>query len=81
MRFDGVGGGRRGTVVPARRLTLPDDRELARHASEAIPRHSRRGWGIDNPNPRANIDAVIALAMAVERAEQVPEPVELLGWI
>ena len=31
-------------------------------------------------NPRANIDSVIALAMAVERAEHKPEPVELLGW-
>jgi hypothetical protein len=57
------------------RLTLPDDAELARHASEAIARHNRRGWRIDKPNPRSNIDAVIALAMAVERAEQV----ELLG--
>jgi hypothetical protein len=44
-------------------------------------RHSRRGWRIDKPNPRANIDAVIALAMAVERAEHKPEPVELLGWL
>jgi phage terminase large subunit-like protein len=63
------------------RLTLPRVRELARHAADAIARHSRRGWRIDKPNPRANIDAVIALAMAVERAEQVPEPVELLGWL
>jgi hypothetical protein len=49
------------------RLTLPDDPELARHASEAVARHNRGGWRIDKPNPRANIDAVIALAMAVER--------------
>jgi hypothetical protein len=48
---------------------------------EAIARHSRRGWRIDKPNLRANIDAMIALAMAVERAEQVPEPVELVGWL
>ncbi|MBA3406872.1 MAG: hypothetical protein H0U06_02230 [Solirubrobacterales bacterium] len=41
----------------------------------------RRGWRIDKPNPRANIDAIIALAMAVERAEQKPEPVALLGWL
>jgi phage terminase large subunit-like protein len=68
-------------AITEQRITLPDDQELARHASEAIARHSRRGWRIDKPNPRANIDAVIALAMAVERAEQVPEPVELLGWL
>jgi phage terminase large subunit-like protein len=68
-------------AVVEQRLTLPDDHELARHASEAIARHNRRGWRIDKPNPRSNIDAVIALAMAVERAEQKPQPVELLGWL
>jgi hypothetical protein len=68
-------------AIVEQRLTLPDDPELARHASEAIARHSRRGWRIDKPNPRTNIDAVIALAMAVERAEAKPEPVELLGWL
>ena len=68
-------------AIVEQRLTLPDDGELARHASDAIARHSRRGWRIDKPNPRANIDAMIALAMAVERAEFKPEPVELLGWL
>ena len=68
-------------AIVERRLTPPKDAELARHASDAIARHSRRGWRIDKPNPRANIDAMIALAMAVERAEQVPEPVELVGWL
>jgi len=68
-------------AVVEQRLTLPDAPELARHASDAIARHSRRGWRIDKPNPRTNIDAIIALAMAVERAEHRPEPVELLGWL
>ena len=68
-------------AIIEQRLTLPDDRELARHASEAIARHNRRGWRIDKPNPRSNIDAVIALAMAVERAEHQPKPIELLGWL
>ena len=68
-------------AIVEQRIVLPDDPELARHASDAIARHSRRGWRIDKPNPRANIDAMIALAMAVERAEQVPEPVELVGWL
>jgi phage terminase large subunit-like protein len=68
-------------AVVEQRLSLPVDRELARHASDAIARHSRRGWRIDKPNPRANIDAVIALAMAVERAEHKPEPVQLVGWL
>jgi hypothetical protein len=69
------------SAITEHRVTLPDAPELARHASEAIARHSRRGWRIDKPNPRSNIDAVIALAMAVERAEQKPEPVALLEWL
>ena len=68
-------------AIVERRATLPADEEFARHAAEAIAKHSRRGWRIDKPNPRANIDAMIALAMAVERAEFKPEPVELLGWL
>ena len=64
-------------AVVEQRLTLPDDPELARHASDAIARHSRRGWRIDKPNPRANIDATIALAMAVERAE----PTDGARWV
>ena len=68
-------------AIVERRLTLPDDRELARHASEAIARHSRCDWRIDKPNPRANIDAVIALAMAVERAQFKLEPLVLHGWL
>jgi phage terminase large subunit-like protein len=75
------GSARLHAAIVEQRLTLPDDPELARHAAEAIARHSRRGWRIDKPNPRTNTDAIIALAMAVERAEQKPEPVELLGWL
>lgn len=68
-------------AIVEQRLTLPDDPELARHASEAIARHSRRGWRIDKPRKETNIDAVIALRMAVDRAEHKVEPVELLGWL
>jgi hypothetical protein len=68
-------------AIVEKRPTLPDDTEFARHASEAVARHNRRGWRIDKPKPRSNIDAVIALATAVQRAERRPEPVELLGWL
>jgi phage terminase large subunit-like protein len=63
------------------RLTLPDDQELASHAANAIAKHSRRGWRLDKANPRDNMDAVIALCMALERVESKPEPVEVLGWL
>ena len=63
------------------RLTLPDDPELARHAAAAVAKHSRRGWRLDKAARADNIDAVVALAMAVERAEAKPEPARLVGWI
>ena len=68
-------------AIVQQRLTLPDDPQFARHAADAIAKHSRRGWRIDKPSPRTHIDAMIALCMAVERAEHRPEPVELLGWL
>jgi len=69
-------------AIVEQRLVLPDDGELASHAAHAIARHSRRGWRLDKAGRTDDIDAVIALAMAVERAEQpVPEPVKLVGWL
>ena len=46
-----------------------------------VARHSRRGWRLDKAGRTDNIDAVVALAMAVERAEHKPERVELVGWL
>lgn len=68
-------------AIVEQRLTLPDDPELASHAAHAIARHSRRGWRLDKAGRTDNIDAMIALCMALERAEVKPEPVELLGWL
>jgi len=68
-------------AIVQHRLTLPDDPQLARHAADAIAKHSRRGWRIDKPSPRTHIDAMSALCMAVERAEHEDAPVELLGWL
>jgi hypothetical protein len=63
------------------RITLPDDRELAKHAADAIAKHSRRGWRVDKPTKRTHIDGVIALMMALDRVENQPAPVQLIGWI
>lgn len=68
-------------AIVERRLTLPDDPELASHAAHTTARHSRRGWRIDKVSPRDHMDGIVALAMALERAEVKPEPVELIGWI
>jgi phage terminase large subunit-like protein len=57
-------------AVVERELVLPPDQELARHASDAVAKHSRRGWRLDSPHARKliNIDGVVALAMALDRA-------------
>jgi len=35
----------------------------------------------DAPSRGANIDSIISLMMALERAEAQPEPVRLIGWL
>lgn len=68
-------------AVVERRLTLPDDPELRRHFSNAVAAHSRRGWRIASPGRGVQVDAVIALCMANERREFVPDPVKVLAWL
>ena len=68
-------------AIVERRLTLPDNPELRAHAHAAIARHSRRGWRIDKANRADNVDAVIALCMALEAADNQPAEVRLLGWL
>jgi phage terminase large subunit-like protein len=63
------------------RLSHPDTAALNAHVRAAIARDTPRGWRIDKTRSRDNIDAVVALAMAVEAAENKPAPVELLGWL
>ena len=63
------------------KLVHPNDPELNRHAANAVARHSRRGWRLDEPKRSTNIDGVVALCMALERALAKPEPVALLGWL
>jgi hypothetical protein len=59
----------------------PADPELNSHVRQAIARDTPRGWRIDKLKSRDNIDAVVALAMAVESAEQPAATVELLGYL
>lgn len=68
-------------AIVEQRVVLPNHAEMRQHAAAAIARHSRRGWRIDKTNRANNIDSVIALCMAVEAAENQPEPVRLLGWV
>jgi phage terminase large subunit-like protein len=68
-------------AVVERRITVPDDPELAVHAANTIAKSSRRGWRLDKPDDRTPNDGIIALAMAVDAAENRPEPVKPLGWL
>jgi hypothetical protein len=68
-------------VIVEKRLTLPDNEELRQHAANAVAKHSRRGWRIDRANRSDNVDAIIALCMALDALEDQPAPVELLGWL
>lgn len=63
------------------KLTHPGDPELDRHVAATVARKTGRGWRIDKLGKDEQIDGVVALAMACERAEFRPEPVKLLGWI
>jgi CheY-like chemotaxis protein len=41
--------------------------------------HNRRGWRIASSARGVNIDAIIALVMALDRAETRPEPARVVG--
>ena len=69
------------TAIVEQTLTLPPDAELARHAANAVQRQGRRGWRLDKPDRASPIDAMVALAMALERSADRPEPLRLVGWV
>jgi phage terminase large subunit-like protein len=70
-------------AVLDRTLVHADDPGLNAHVHAAIARHSRRGWRIDRPGqgPGEQVDGVLALAMALDRASFKPAEVKLLGWL
>ena len=63
------------------RLVHPNDPRLNAHVAAAVARHGRRGWRLDKANRADKIDAVVALAMALDRVENRPAPTRLVGWL
>lgn len=63
------------------RLKHPDDPGLTAHVAAAIAKQTPRGWRIDKANESDQVDAVVALCMAVERAGQPKRQAQLLGWL
>jgi hypothetical protein len=49
--------------------------------ASAVALDGPRGWRVSKAHRTAHIDAVVAMAMALERCEQKPEPVQLIGWL
>ena len=69
-------------LVVEQRLRHPGVAELDRHVANAQAKATPRGWRLTKSAEAAQIDAVIALAMAAERASSpAPAPAQLLGWI
>ena len=74
-----VASERLASVIIEGRLRHPGDPELDRHIASAIAKPTGRGWRLYKLGRLDQIDAAGALAMAVERASFVPEPVRVLA--
>lgn len=69
-------------AVAENKLTHANDPDLNAHVAAAIAKPTPRGWRLDKSSDADQIDALIALAMAIDRAsEPQPEPTRLLGWV
>lgn len=68
-------------AILEKRLVHGDDERLNAHVAATVARHGRRGWRLDKANRSDKIDAVVALAMALDRLENRPEPARLIGWL
>jgi hypothetical protein len=69
-------------LIVEQRLRHPGVAELDRHVANAVAKPTPRGWRLVKSADAAQIDAVIALAMAAERASTPARPpARLLGWI
>lgn len=68
-------------VVIEQRLRHPGVAELDRHVAAAVAKPTPRGWRLVKSSENVQIDALIALAMSAERAEQPAEAVRFHGWL
>lgn len=69
-------------LVTEQRLRHPGVAELDRHVANAVAKPTPRGWRLTKAADAAQIDAVIALAMAAERASTpAPAPARFVGWL
>ena len=77
-------GERLSAAILEGRLKHPGDPVLSAHVAAAVAKQTRRGARIVSAGGRhksTRIDGVIALLMAVSRAENRPAPARLVGWL
>jgi phage terminase large subunit-like protein len=68
-------------LVVEQRLRHPGVAELDRHVANAVAKPTPRGWRLVKSADAAQIDALIALAMASERATQPVAEVRFHGFL
>jgi hypothetical protein len=68
-------------VIVERLLRHPSAAELDRHVASAVAKPTPGDWRLVKSAEAAQIDAVIALTMAAERATEPVAPVRLHGWL
>lgn len=59
-------------AIIEQQIRHPNDPGLNAHVANAVAKDSPRGWRLEKAHRTASIDAVIALALALERAEAKP---------
>lgn len=69
------------SAIIEQRLKHQNDPALNGHVASAIAKQTPRGWRIDKAKATDQVDAVVALAMAVDRASTPVAPARLLGWL
>ena len=67
-------------AVTEKRLVHDGNPVLAAHVHAAVAKQTRRRWRLHRAGAEP-IDAAVALAIALDRAEHVEAPVQLLGWL
>jgi phage terminase large subunit-like protein len=69
------------SAIIEKRLRHANDADLNAHVAAAIAKQTPRGWRIDKSSESDQIDALVALAMALDRATQPQRPAQFHGWI
>jgi phage terminase large subunit-like protein len=71
-------------AISERRLRHPGDPVLDRHVAACVAQETPRGFRLAKAGGRdstVQIDAVVGLVMALDRAENQPQPARVVGWL